>query len=60
MRQPLKEVIELCLDDKDVLIRIEDAHEIKLGAREDIIRAIAELDIEEIIIDENAEEKPFW
>jgi uncharacterized protein Smg (DUF494 family) len=39
----------LDIDDKDVLIRIEDVHEIKLEAREDIIEAIAELDIEEMI-----------
>jgi hypothetical protein len=39
---------KLDIDDKDVLIRIEDAHEIKLEAREDIIEAIAELDIEEM------------
>lgn len=40
---------KLDIDDRDVLIRIEDAHEIKLEAREDIIEAIAELDIEEMI-----------
>ena len=40
---------KLDIDDKDVLIRIEDAHEIKLEARQDIIEAIAELDIEEMI-----------
>ena len=40
---------KLDIDDKEVLIRIEDAHEIKLEAREDIIEAIAELDIEEMI-----------
>ena len=40
---------KLDIDDRDVLIRIEDVHEIKLEAREDIIEAIAELDIEEMI-----------
>ncbi len=40
---------KLDIDDRDVLIRIEDAREIKLEAREDIIEAIAELDIEEMI-----------
>jgi uncharacterized protein Smg (DUF494 family) len=40
---------KLDIDDRDVLIRIEDIHEIKLEAREDIIEAIAELDIEEMI-----------
>ncbi|MBU7015896.1 MAG: type II toxin-antitoxin system HicB family antitoxin [Theionarchaea archaeon] len=59
LRKNLVEAVELCLDDKDVLTRIEDAHEIRLEARDDIIEAIAELDIEEIIIDENAAEKPF-
>ena len=40
---------KLNIDDRDVLIRIEDPREIKLEAREDIIEAIAELDIEEMI-----------
>ena len=40
---------KLDIDDKDVLIRIEDTYEIKLEAREDIMEAIAELDIEEMI-----------
>lgn len=40
---------KLNIDDRDVLIRIEDPHEIKFEAREDIIEAIAELDIEEMI-----------
>ncbi len=40
---------KLDIDDRDVLIRIEDLHEIKLEAREDIIETIAELDIEEMI-----------
>lgn len=40
---------KLDIDDKDVLITIEDVHEIKLEAREDIIEAIAGLDVEEMI-----------
>ena len=39
---------KLDIDGRDVLIRIGDLHEIKLEAREDIIDAIAELDIEEM------------
>ncbi len=40
---------KLDIDDRDVLIRIEDVREIKLEARGDIIEAIAKLDIEEMI-----------
>ena len=40
---------KLDVEDKDVLIKIEDAREIKLEAREDIIETIAELDIEEMM-----------
>jgi len=40
---------KLDIDDMDVLIRIENVHETKLEAREDIIVTIAELDIEEMI-----------
>jgi predicted DNA-binding antitoxin AbrB/MazE fold protein len=39
---------KLDIDDKDVLIRIEAVHEIRREAREDIIEAMAELDIEEM------------
>ena len=40
---------KLDINNRDILIRIEDTQEIKLEAREDTIKMIAELDIEEMI-----------